>query len=294
MGAGRGRGAARPRGGPRRGARLLGARAGSWRRRWPRSIRSSSGSPSTSGRERVPGPALVGLRAAARRGRDGRARAAALAAGCCGALAILTRETRPLLPAPGRGSGSLWRRGARRARAARAALLARRRCSTVAPWTYRNWVAFRAFVPVSTAGGLNLFQGNALIPRRRSTTCTRPCRAASSSTATRARGPGGDPRPPAVVDLREAARADADVLGSGEHGAHPHQARRLRAGARRRWRVAVAVVVLAPYLAVLALFVLGLRRCTPAARRPAARRLPRRTTTCIHVVTHGFAATACR
>ena len=31
---------------------------------------------------------------------------------------------------------------------------------TVAPWTIRNAVVFRAFIPVSTMGGLNLWQGN--------------------------------------------------------------------------------------------------------------------------------------
>jgi hypothetical protein len=35
----------------------------------------------------------------------------------------------------------------------------------VAPWTCRNWIQFHAFVPVSTSGGQNLFQGNARIPR---------------------------------------------------------------------------------------------------------------------------------
>jgi hypothetical protein len=34
------------------------------------------------------------------------------------------------------------------------------------PWTYRNWVLFDAFVPVSTAGGLNLYQGNARLSRQ--------------------------------------------------------------------------------------------------------------------------------
>lgn len=37
---------------------------------------------------------------------------------------------------------------------------------TVAPWTLRNWLVFRAFVPVSTAGSLNLFQGNARLTRQ--------------------------------------------------------------------------------------------------------------------------------
>jgi hypothetical protein len=31
---------------------------------------------------------------------------------------------------------------------------------TIAPWTIRNAIVFRAFVPVSTMGGLNLWQGN--------------------------------------------------------------------------------------------------------------------------------------
>ena len=31
---------------------------------------------------------------------------------------------------------------------------------TIAPWTIRNAVVFRAFIPVSTMGGLNLWQGN--------------------------------------------------------------------------------------------------------------------------------------
>src|SRR5436190_12626055 len=35
----------------------------------------------------------------------------------------------------------------------------------VAPWTLRNWIQFHAFIPVSTGGGLNLYQGNAEIPR---------------------------------------------------------------------------------------------------------------------------------
>ena len=37
---------------------------------------------------------------------------------------------------------------------------------TVAPWTWRNYVVYDAFVPVSTAGALNLFQGNAPLSRQ--------------------------------------------------------------------------------------------------------------------------------
>jgi 4-amino-4-deoxy-L-arabinose transferase-like glycosyltransferase len=36
---------------------------------------------------------------------------------------------------------------------------------TVAPWTYRNWRLFGAFVPVSTAGSFNLWLGNTSLSR---------------------------------------------------------------------------------------------------------------------------------
>jgi hypothetical protein len=42
----------------------------------------------------------------------------------------------------------------------RAGLLVLATGLTVAPWTIRNAVVFRAFIPVSTMGGLNLWQGN--------------------------------------------------------------------------------------------------------------------------------------
>jgi len=41
-----------------------------------------------------------------------------------------------------------------------AAILVLATVLTVAPWTIRNAVVFRAFIPVSTMGGLNLWQGN--------------------------------------------------------------------------------------------------------------------------------------
>jgi hypothetical protein len=44
----------------------------------------------------------------------------------------------------------------------RAAALALGVVASVAPWTLRNAVVFQAFIPVSTMGGLNLWQGNTL------------------------------------------------------------------------------------------------------------------------------------
>jgi len=96
---------------------------------------------------------------------DARARTApALAAGALWGLAVLSRETMlyfvPL--------AALWLAWRRRADGGwrRAAALVLGAVLVVAPWTWRNRVVFRAFVPVSTAGSLNLFQGNAPLSRQ--------------------------------------------------------------------------------------------------------------------------------
>jgi len=87
---------------------------------------------------------------------------AAATGGLLWGLAILTRETAlyftPLV--------ALWMvigRGRPRARHAGAFLLAA--TLTVAPWTWRNWLVFHAFVPVSTFGPLNLWLANSSLPR---------------------------------------------------------------------------------------------------------------------------------
>ncbi len=95
------------------------------------------------------------------------ARRSVMTAGVAGVLwglAILTRETglyfTPL--------GALWLGWQRRSEAgrARAAAYFLAVAFVGLPWTYRNWVLFDAFVPVSTAGGLNLYQGNARLSRQ--------------------------------------------------------------------------------------------------------------------------------
>jgi 4-amino-4-deoxy-L-arabinose transferase-like glycosyltransferase len=87
----------------------------------------------------------------------------AVAGGLLWGLAILTRET-VLYFLPVAAAWLAWTPAPRRGVRAAAFLLTA--IVTVAPWTYRNWVTFRAVVPVSTAGGLNLFQGNALLTRQ--------------------------------------------------------------------------------------------------------------------------------
>jgi 4-amino-4-deoxy-L-arabinose transferase-like glycosyltransferase len=87
---------------------------------------------------------------------------AALASGLLWGLAVLTRET-VLYFLPFAALWLAWRRagGGRRAGAllAVAALV-------VLPWTLRNWLVFDAFVPVSTSGALNLWQGNTRLSRQ--------------------------------------------------------------------------------------------------------------------------------
>jgi 4-amino-4-deoxy-L-arabinose transferase-like glycosyltransferase len=86
-----------------------------------------------------------------------------VAAGGLFGLAILTRETvLYFLPFAALWLGLGRRRGAR----ARGATFLLVGLVCVAPWTYRNWVQFHTFIPVSTAGGLNLYQGNAPLTRQ--------------------------------------------------------------------------------------------------------------------------------
>lgn len=87
-----------------------------------------------------------------------------IAAALLWGLSILTRETL-LYATPLAGLWLALRAPAPRG-ARRGAVFVLVSLLTVAPWTYRNWLAFHAFVPVSTAGGLNLFQGNARLSRQ--------------------------------------------------------------------------------------------------------------------------------
>ncbi|HVR69383.1 MAG TPA: glycosyltransferase family 39 protein [Vicinamibacteria bacterium] len=100
------------------------------------------------------------LLAADARGRTG----PAVAAGVLWGLAVLARET-VLYFVPVAALWLVWRRRADGG-ARRAAALVLSTVLVIVPWTWRNWVEFGAFIPVSTAGGLNLFQGNAPLSRQ--------------------------------------------------------------------------------------------------------------------------------
>jgi Dolichyl-phosphate-mannose-protein mannosyltransferase len=86
----------------------------------------------------------------------------AIVAGLLFGLAILARET-VLYFLPVAAGWLAWRRPGGALRGATFLLAA---IFTVAPWTLRNWIVYGAFVPVSTAGALNLWQGNALVSRQ--------------------------------------------------------------------------------------------------------------------------------
>jgi hypothetical protein len=86
----------------------------------------------------------------------------AVAAGVLWGAASLTRET-PLAFVP---FVAVWMLSSRAPGGrTRAAAFVTAATLTVAPWTWRNWVAFDAFVPVSTFGAHALWQGNTTLTR---------------------------------------------------------------------------------------------------------------------------------
>jgi hypothetical protein len=86
----------------------------------------------------------------------------AAVAGLLWGLAVLTRETvLYFLPL-----AALWLAWRRRGGGRRAAVLLATALLVILPWTLRNWLVFETFVPVSTAGALNLWQGNTRLTRQ--------------------------------------------------------------------------------------------------------------------------------
>jgi hypothetical protein len=186
---------------------------------------------------------------------------AALGSGLLWGLAILTRETvLYFLPL-----AALWLAWGRAGGARRAAVLLATAVLVVLPWTLRNWIVFEAFVPVSTSGALNLWQGNTRLSREQvyEQYWAVPGRICKYEHARRRALESILERQPLwiVEKLRDempafwAAHGQPIVhLERGAYGVVPRGAALL----------AVAVV-LVPYLAVLALFVAGVA-ALPRAR----------------------------
>jgi hypothetical protein len=209
----------------------------------------------------------------------------ALVAGALWGATVLTRETvLYFLPI-----GALWLTLRRdRAGAVRAAAFLFTALLVIAPWTYRNWRVFHAFVPVSTAGGQNLFQGNALIPRDETYDMVHAVQGRIEQyhyalgmglQAIRARQPWW---------IIEKLRDEMPRFWEADSLALVHIKRGAYGAVAPPAAVAAAVVVLAPYVAVLALFALGLA-CARGTRPTWLLLSFLAYYNLLHVVTHGFA-----
>jgi 4-amino-4-deoxy-L-arabinose transferase-like glycosyltransferase len=217
---------------------------------------------------------------------DNRGAAAALAAGILWGLAILTRET-ILYFTPLPALWLLWRRP--RGAGLRAAVFALAAIAVVAPWTWRNWVVYRGFIPVSTAGGLNLFQGNAPLTRQQVYNRYRSV-SGRLEQYQYARRMGLQ----AILErqpwwLLEKLRHEMPMFWEADSLALVHIKRgAYGSGIAPGWAAAAAIVVLVPYLAVLALAVAG-AATLPVTRPRVLLLLFLLYYVAIHVATHGFA-----
>ncbi len=217
------------------------------------------------------------------------ARRAAVAAGVLVGLAALTRET-VLYFAP---LAAVWLAWRRREGGRRAILFLTPLVLVVAPWTYRNYVVAHAFVPVATSGALNLWQGN-----------TRLSRAEVYRLSETVRGPGhvrvAQQRfhqrlaVEAILDrqpwwLAEKLVSEMPPFWEADSLALIHLMEKHAYGPyRARTAVALAVVMIAPYLVLLVLGVAGVMR-VPVGRAVVLLVLFLVFHNGLHVVAHGFA-----
>ncbi len=194
--------APRARGGPARTRGLRSATRASRPPPSPPSIRSSSGSPPTSGWRRCSRCSSGGASSASWPPTRARPCGLAIVAGLLFGIAILARET-VLYFLPLAARWLAWRRPGGRPRGAAFLLVA---VPHRGPWTLRNWVVYGAFVPVSTAGALEPLAGQraalASGGLRPVLGRARPYREVPLRPREGARGHS---RPTARVDLREAA-----------------------------------------------------------------------------------------
>lgn len=179
---------------------------------------------------------------------------AALASGLLLGLAVLTRETvLYFLPL-----AALWLAWRRTGGGRRAALLLAVSLLVVLPWTVRNWAVFHAFVPVSTSGALNLWQGNTRLGRQEvyEEYWAVHGRIAKYEHARRRAIESILERQP--LWILEKLRDEMPSFWAA-HGQPIVHLERGAYGEVRRGRAAVAIaVLLLPYLALLVLFVAGI------------------------------------
>ena len=175
---------------------------------------------------------------------------------------------------------ALWLAWRRKGGARRAAWLLAAATLVVAPWTVRNWLVFDAFVPVSTSGALNLWQGNTRLSRQQ---------VYEEYWAVHGRIPKYELARRRAVEailerqplwILEKLRDEMPAFWAAHGQPVVHLERGAYGAVARPRALAAVVLVLVPYLLALALFVTGSRAA--AARPRAAPRplLPRPSTSC--------------
>jgi len=217
-------------------------------------------------------------------GADARVRPAA-AAGALWGLAVLTRETVfYFLPV-----AAAWLAVGRSATGRRrAGLFLLAALLVIAPWTWRNWRLFGAFVPVATSGGQNLFQGNTDIPRDETYNMVHAVTGRIEQYRYAMRMGLASIRDRQPWWIFEKLRDEMPLFWEADSLVLVHIKRGAYGAVAPPVAVAVAVVVLLPYLAVLAFSVLGLTRLA-WTRAQALLVVFLAYYNLIHVVTHGFA-----
>ena len=176
------------------------------------------------------------------------------AAGVLFGVAVLTRETvLYFLPV-----AALWLGWRRRGGGRRAAVLLVTSLVVILPWTLRNWIVFQTFVPVSTAGAMNLWQGNTHMSRQE---------VYEEYWAVRGRVQKyhhtREKAIEAILDrqplwLFEKIRDEMPQYWAAHGQPIVHIERGAYGNVPRSRALVAIVVVLAPYLAVLGLFVVGI------------------------------------
>jgi hypothetical protein len=208
---------------------------------------------------------------------------AAAASGLLWGLAILTRET-VLYFLPVAAFWLAWRRagGTRRA-----AWLLGISVLTVLPWTLRNWLVFDAFVPVSTAGALNLWQGNTRLTRQQvyEEYWAVHGRIAKYQHARRRAIESILERQP--LWILEKLRDEMPAFWAAHSQPIVHIERGAYGPVARSRALAAVAVVLLPYFAVLVLFVAGVARL-PRGRAPALVLGFLAFYVLLHVAAHGY------
>jgi hypothetical protein len=210
---------------------------------------------------------------------------AALAAGLLWGLATLTRET-TLYFTPIGALWLAWRDG--RKGVPRAATFLVAATLVVAPWTARNWAVYGAFVPVSTSGALNLWQGNARLTRQEVYDQYAAVHGRIEKydyarrkgiEAIRERQPGW---------ILEKLKGEMPLFWEADSLPLVHIKRGAYGDVSARTGAVAAVIVLAPYLMVLGLFAWGV--ASSSFERPQVLLLLFLAYyNAIHVATHGFA-----